>query len=185
MTLVLRIADGTTMTAQAEKPASPGIFRALIRPAKPGKCSLSLSVQSPQATDEIEAGPCEVFPDVRAAVAAPGTEEGGGKKIIFTKEQQWKTESAAVAVGERELQPAVQANAEIRPVAGREARLTAAVTGRVTLAVPPPVIGMTVKAGQILASISPRLSAGGDHASLDAEVQTARAELNAAKYSGS
>jgi len=181
MTLVLKMADGTTVTAQAEKPASPGIFRALVRPAKAGKCSLSVSVQSPQATDEIEAGPCEVFPNVRAALAVPDTEEGRGKEIIFTKEQQWKTEFATVAVPEHELQPAVQANAEIRPVAGREARLTSAVTGRVTLAVPPPVIGMSVKAGQVLATISPRLSAGGDRASLDAEVQAARVELNAAK----
>ena len=181
MTLVLRMADGTTATAQAEKPASPGLFRALIRPVTAGTCSLSISVQSPQTTDAIDAGPCEVFPDVRAAAAAPGAEERRGKKIIFTKEQQWKTEFATVPVPQHELQPSVQANAEIRPVAGREARLTAAATGRVSLAVPPPVIGMTVKAGQVLATISPRLSAGGDRASLDAEVQTAQAEFRAAE----
>jgi RND family efflux transporter MFP subunit len=181
MTLVLRMADGTTLSARAEKPASPGIFRAVLHPAKPGKCSLSISVQGPQATDEIDGGPCEVFTDIKAAVTALGGEAGGGgKRIVFTKEQQWKTDFATVAVSEQPLQSSVRANAEIRPVAGKEARLTAAVTGRVTLATPAPVIGMSIKAGQLLASISPRLAAGGDRASLDAEVQAARAELNAA-----
>ena len=181
MTLVLKMVDGTTLTAHADGPASPGIFRALIRPATAGKCSLSLSLQSPQATDEIDAGPCKVFVDGPAAVAELAKEAGGGKRIVFTKEQQWKTDFATAAVDERELQPSVQANAEIRPVAGREARLTAATTGRVNLVTPTPLIGMAVKAGQILASISPRLSAGGDHASLDAEVMAADAELSGAE----
>ncbi len=181
MTLVLRMEDGTTVTARADKPASPGIFRAVVRPVKAGKCSLSLLMQSPQATDEIDAGPCEVFPDVKAAVAAQGAEEGGGKRIVFTKEQQWKTDFATAAVSEQALQASVLANAEIRPVAGKETRLTSPTTGRVSLATPAPVIGMAVKAGQTLASISPRLSAGGDRSSLDAEVQAARAELTAAE----
>jgi membrane fusion protein, heavy metal efflux system len=181
MTLVLKMSDGTTLTSKADQPSSPGIFRALIRPAKAGKCSLAIAVRSPQATDDIDAGPCEIFADLPAAIAASGAAEGGGKKIVFTKEQQWKTEFATAAVAERELQPSVQANAEIRPIGGKEARLTAAATGRVMLAMPIPTIGMKVKAGQILATISPRLSAGGDRASLDADVRTAQAELLAAE----
>lgn len=180
MTLVVKAADGAVLTATADKPASPGIFRALIRPAKAGKCTMTVSVQGPQVTDEIDAGPCEVFADMAAARAAAGKQEAPSG-INFTKEQQWKTDFATVAVSERELQPSVQANGEIRPVAGREARLTAAATGRVTLASPTPVIGMPVRAGQVLAVIAPRLSAGGDRASLDAEVQAAKAELEAAE----
>ncbi|MHB8873246.1 MAG: efflux RND transporter periplasmic adaptor subunit [Myxococcaceae bacterium] len=180
MKLVVKMADGDTLTSVADKPSSPGIFRALVRPTKPGKCSMTVLVQGPQATDEIDAGPCEVFADEAAARAAPAGEDPGGG-IGFTKEQQWKTEFATVAVAERELQPSVQANGEVRPVAGREARLTAAVTGRVLLATPVPVLGMPVRAGQVLATIAPRLSAGGDRASLEAEVQAARAELEAAE----
>lgn len=180
MTLTLRMADGTTLSARADKPASPGIFRAVLRPMKPGKCSLSISAQGPQATTEIDAGLCEVFQDEKAARAAAGTGEGAGKSIIFTKEQQWKTDFATVAVSLEALQSSVQANAEIRPVAGKEARLAASATGRVTLATPAPIIGMAVKSGQLLASISPRLAAG-DRATLDAEVLAANAELTAAE----
>lgn len=178
MVLSLKMADGTALTSRAEAPASPGIFRALIRPTKPGKCSLSLVVSGAQGKDELDAGPCEVFADKKAALAGQEEKAGG---IGFTKEQQWKTEFANAAVGERELQASVQANAEIRPVAGKEAQLTAPATGRVTLASPAPVVGLPVKAGQVLAMISPRLSADGDRASLDAEVQAARAELEAAR----
>lgn len=179
-TLNLRMDDGTTLTARAEKPASPGIFRAVLRPAKPGKCTLFIAVQGPQATDEIDAGPCVVHPDQQAAVAAVAADTGGGKQIVFTKEQQWKTDFATVAVSEQPLQASVRANAEVRPMAGAEARLTATATGRVTLATPAPIIGMSVRAGQLLASIAPRL-VGGDRASLDGEVQAARAELDAAR----
>jgi membrane fusion protein, heavy metal efflux system len=180
MTLTIKTSDGAPLTAVANGPASPGIFRALIRPAKAGKCSMTVSVQGPQVTDEIDAGPCEVFGDVAAARAATGKEAAGGG-INFTKEQQWKTDFATAPVGERELQPSVQCSGEVRPVAGREARLTAAATGRVTLANPVPVLGMPVRAGQVLAAIAPRLSAGGDRASLDAEVLVVRAELEAAE----
>ncbi len=84
-----------------------------------------------------------------------------------------------VEVRERELQPSVKTNGETQAVAGKEARLTAPVAGRIALARPAPVLGMPVKAGQVLATITPRLS--GDRASLTGDVQTARAELEAAK----
>jgi RND family efflux transporter MFP subunit len=180
MTLVLAMADGTRLTARADKPSSPGIFRAVLAPTRAGRCTLSVSVDGPQAVDQIDAGPCEVFPDLPAAAAAPRDEEGGSR-IVFTKEQQWKTDFATVAVAERPLQASVHANAEIRSVAGKEARLTAPATGRVSLSSPAPVLGMSVAAGQILATISPRLTAGGDRSSLEAEVQAGRAELTTAE----
>ena len=179
LVLTFKMASGETLTSRADAPASPGIFRALIKPTKPGKCTLSVSVSGAQVEDEFDAGPCEVFADEAAATAATDAADKGG--IGFTKEQQWKTEFATLAVGERELQTSVQANAEIRAVAGQEARLTAPTTGRVTLASPAPVVGMPVKAGQVLATISPRLSAGGDRSTLDSEVQAVRAELDAAR----
>jgi RND family efflux transporter MFP subunit len=179
LTLTIRMEDGSRLSSEAEKPSSPGIFRALIRPAKAGTCSIMVSVRGAQVTDEIDAGPCRVFAD-QAAARAASAKESAAAGIGFTKEQQWKTEFATVAVSERDLQPSVQASGEVRPVAGREARLSAAATGRVTLGSPVPVIGISVRAGQVLATIAPRLSAGADRASLEAEVLTARAELGAA-----
>lgn len=178
LVLTLEMADGQKLTARAEAPSSPGIFRALIRPTRAGKCSLQVSLDGAQLQDFVEAGACEVFADEASARSGDETTPSG---VTFTKEQQWKTEFATIAASAHELQPSVQANAEIQPVAGKEARLTAPATGRVTLATPAPVVGMTVKAGQVLASIAPRLSAGGDRSTLESELTSARVELEAAR----
>lgn len=179
-TLTLTQVDGTQLTSRADAPSSPGIFRARIKPTVAGKCTLALAVEGAQVQDRIDAGACEVFADEAAAVAAAArSAEAAG--VNFTKEQQWKTEFATAAVAERELQVSVQANAEIIPVAGKEAKLIAPAAGRIALATPTPIIGMTVSAGQLLATVSPRLGSGTDRASLEAEVQAVRAEQESAR----
>jgi cobalt-zinc-cadmium efflux system membrane fusion protein len=117
---------------------------------------------------------------VAAARKALGGEEEAAGRITYLKEQAWKTEFATLPVAERDLQPAVRATAEIVPAPGKEARLTAPVAGRVTLAEPVPVLGAEVKKGQVLATVLPGLP-GADPAGLAADVAAARAELEAAE----
>jgi membrane fusion protein, heavy metal efflux system len=180
-TLTLRYADGTSVSGTAAGPTNPGIFRPAVIAPRAGPCDLTISIESPQVTEAFSAGPCVVFADAPAARAALGEEEEPPGRIPFLKEQQWKTEFATVVVGERDLQDGVRASGEIRPVAGREAQLTAPVAGRVLLASPAPILGMPVKAGQVLATVSPRAAAGGDRASMAADVAAAAAEVDAAK----
>ena len=180
-TVTLRYADGATIDATVEAPSSPGIFRPTMKPDKAGACELSLSVTGPQVTESFPVGPCQVFADAAAARAALGQEAEAPGRITFLKEQQWKTDFAVVAVAERDLQDGVRASGEIRPVAGRDARLSAPVAGQVMLAQPVPLLGMPVKQGQVLATIAPRLSAGADRASMAAEVAAGAAEVDAAK----
>lgn len=179
VTLTLTMEGGAVVSGRVDKASSPGIFRPVLKPDRPGKGQLSMQIEGP-CEDQIPVGPCEVFADRGAAKKALGAEEEPGGRVSFLKEQQWKTEFATAPVEERELQPSVRASGEIRPVAGREARLAAATSGRVALAEPPPILGMPVTKGQVLATISPRLGAGVDRATLEAEVQTAQAELAAA-----
>ena len=181
VTITIAAADGTSIEARAEGPSSPGIFRPAVTPAKAGKCSMRMAIASPVLTEQIELGSCEIFADRAAAQLASGDEEEETGRITFLKEQQWKTDFAAVPVGERELQPSVSASGEIRAAAGREGLLSAVTPGRVVLAEPPPILGMTVEKGQLLATIAPRSPAGIDRASLEAEVASARAEREAAE----
>ena len=181
VTVTLRHADGATIPATADGPSSPGIFRPTMKPDRAGACELSLSVTGPQVTESFPVGPCQVFADTAAARAALGEEEEAPGRITFLKEQQWKTDFAVVAVAERDLQDGVRASGEIRPVAGRDARVGAPVAGQVMLAQPVPLIGMPVKQGQVLATIEPRLAAGADRASIAAEVATGAAEVDAAR----
>jgi RND family efflux transporter MFP subunit len=180
LVVTLTAPDGASLSGRADQPSSPGIFRITLTPTHPGKYTASAIFDREGQTDKIDAGTIEVFPDMAAARRANATEKGGAA-IAFSKEQQWKTDFATAPVTEMELQPSVRAVGEVRSAVGREARLSATATGRVTLVNPAPVLGMTVKKGQLLAVVAPRLGSGVDVATLDADVETARAELHAAE----
>lgn len=179
--VALKFAGGTTETATADAPTDPGIFRPKLTPKQSGACELVVSVKGPQVTETFSAGKCQVFPDEATARKALGEEEEPRGRISFLKEQQWKTDFAVVAVAERDLQDGVRASGEIRPIAGREAKIAAPVSGRVELATPAPLLGMPVKPGMALAAIAPRAAAGVDRATLAADVAAMRAELEAAR----
>ncbi len=173
-------ADQSKVQGVVDGPKSAGIFRPTLTPKAAGKCQMTVTIDREGAKDVLPVEGCEVYASVDAARAAlGGTEEPAGR-ITYLKEQAWKTDFANAPAGERELQPSVRASGEIRAVAGKEARMTAPTSGRVVLSDPSPVIGMAVKAGQVLARITPRLEAG-DRAGLEAESQAARAELEAAE----
>ncbi len=180
-TVTVVYADGTRFDAIAPGPSNPGIFRPVITPDRAGPCQLTMSITSPQLTESFPIGGCVVYANEAAARTALGEEEETPGRIVYLKEQQWKTDFATVAVVERDLQDGVRASGEIRSVAGREAQISAPIGGRLTLAEPVPLIGMPVQQGQLLATIAPRLVSGGDRASLAADVTAIGAEIDAAK----
>ncbi len=178
LTLTIHLADGTSLQVSADAPSSPGIFRFNVSPEKAGPCELSLSYAGQGIEDTIEAGASTVYVSQDVARANTPEEVEGG--VAYTKEDQWKTEFATTEVSERPLQPSVRAVGEIKPVSGRETKITAPVRGRITLATPTPLPGMAVRKGQLLATVSPYLAAGGDLSTLEGGVQSAKAEHTAA-----
>lgn len=180
VTVAVAMDAGPTVSGHADVASPPGIFRPTLVPARPGTCRLTVTIADARGEDRIDAGACQVFADAESARKALGAEEEAPGRITYLKEQQWKTSFATQVVGLRDLQPGVRAAGTIRPTAGREARLTAPAAGRVVLAEPMPIIGMTVDKGQVLGAVAARLDAGGDRASLAADVAAARAELDAA-----
>jgi membrane fusion protein, heavy metal efflux system len=180
VTVTVAVAGGTAVTGRIETAKPAGIFRPSLKPDRPGACKLTVTVEDASGTDVIDAGACEVFANETVARAKLGAEEETPGRVTYLKEQAWKTEFANLPVGERDLQPGVRCPGEIRAVAGREARLTSPTPGRVAFVDAPPVLGMQVKKGQVLASVAPRVVAGADRPGLEGEVATARAELEAA-----
>jgi membrane fusion protein, heavy metal efflux system len=186
--LTLQYAGGATVIGRAGAPSNPGIFRPKLVPPTAGPCTMLLRVESPQVTETFSAGPCQVFASEAAARKALGEEAEVPGRISFLKEQQWKTDFSLALVGLRDLQDGVRASGEIRPVAGKEARVTVPIAGRVELASPAPLLGTFVKQGTVLATIIPRAAGGTDSATLvadvaalQAEVQAGRAELSRAE----
>ncbi|HEU0030041.1 MAG TPA: efflux RND transporter periplasmic adaptor subunit [Kofleriaceae bacterium] len=180
VTVQVSIAGAPPLAGRADVAKPAGIFRPTLRPDGAGACKLTVTIEDAAGTDTIDAGACEVFATADDARRKLGAEEETPGRITYLKEQAWKTEFATLPVAERDLQPGVRCPGEIRPVAGREARLTSPTPGRVALADPPPVLGMAVQKGQLLASVAPRVVAGGDRPGLEGDVATARAELDAA-----
>jgi membrane fusion protein, heavy metal efflux system len=179
--VTVKHADGTTEVASTDAPTNPGIFRPRLTPKHAGACELIVSVKSPQTTETFSAGKCQVFATEDAARKTLGEEPDTPGRITYLKEQQWKTDFAVVEVGQRDLQEGVRANGEIRPVAGREARIAAPVSGRIELASPAPLLGTTVKQGAILATIAPRATGGADRSTLASDVDALKAEVQAAR----
>lgn len=181
VTLRLRMESGDVVTGEANGPASTGIFRPNVKPVTAGKCRMEVEVRSAKLTDSFSAGDCQVFPDEAAARAAASEEKPAGAQIAFLKEQQWKTDFASAPAEERDAQASVEASGKIVPVAGREARLSAPASGRVAFGETIPVPGLAVRKGQLLAWISPRLAAGSDRPSLEAEMRASEAERASAE----
>ena len=100
--------------------------------------------------------------------------------IAYLKEQQWTNTFATERVREVELRSALRVPAAIEPISGGEAVVAAPAAGRFT-ADSLISIGATVRAGQALGRLEPRLTAGDDRATLAAAVAEARATSEAAR----
>ena len=184
VTLAVEMAAGGTETVTVDKPSNPGIFRPALTPKRAGPCRLTLRIRGPQLTDDFAIGPCHVYADAKAAHSALG-EEGAEPpgRIVYLKEQAWKTAFANAPVVERDLQETLAAAGSIVAAAGHDAKVAAPVAGRLRWTAPirddggdalrP---GNRVIAGQLLGTIAPRL-AEGTVPTLQADVQGAEVEL--------
>lgn len=172
---------GATTTLPGTEPLRPGAFRVEGTLPAAGKYRWALIVDAPDLADRHELGVAEIFAD--AAKANAEADKAGGEDaaaITYLKEQQWTNPFATTPVRDGEVRVSVRAPATIHALPGGEAIVAAPAAGRLT-AETLPSIGDRVKAGQILARLEPRLSAGADRATLEAEVAEARAAVDAAR----
>ena len=100
--------------------------------------------------------------------------------IAYLKEQQWTNAFATARVVEAEVRASIRVPATVHPLPGGEAIVAAPAAGRFTTDALLS-IGTRVRAGQILGRLDPRLSAGADRATLEADVAEARAAVEAAR----
>jgi RND family efflux transporter MFP subunit len=99
--------------------------------------------------------------------------------IAYLKEQQWTNPFGTAPVRDAELRTSIKAPASIEPISGGEAVVSAPASGRF-IAQELISIGATVRAGQPLGRLEPRLSGGDDRATLSAELAQAQVALDGA-----
>lgn len=157
----------------------PGIFQVQVVPGEAGDIALSVEVTTPDLSAHHRLGTVTVYPDSRTAAAAPAPRVAEG--VGFTMEQQWKVDFATAEVTRRPVRATIAATGFLRARPDGEAQVTAPVAGGVNVSGPFPRIGQRVAKGEILALLAPRLGGETDLASLRAEVNKSRIELDLAR----
>lgn len=172
---------GAAVTLAGSEPLRPGAFRVEGKLPPAGRYRWALLVNAPGLNDRHDLGTATVFADQPAAVAdAEKRPPVDPATIAYLKEQQWTNEFATERVREADLRSSVRVPAMVQPITGGEAIVAAPAAGRFA-AESLVSIGATVRAGQPLGRLEPRLTAGDDRATLDAEVAQAQVAVDAAR----
>jgi len=178
VSVVLRDGSGREEVFRQEKPKRDGIFPVEVKPRAEGTFDLVFRIESAAGAEDVAAGRVRVGTAASPGGAVESTaEEAGG--LSFLKEQQWRTEFATAPVREGTLSESVSGPAQVKPAAGGEVVLTAALDATVA-SVPWPHTGLDVGAGAPVFRLMPRVGdrslpeLRADAASLEADVDVAR-----------
>ncbi|MEE9169299.1 MAG: efflux RND transporter periplasmic adaptor subunit [bacterium] len=182
LTCVFMESGGEQLTAVAEAPSYPGIFRPIVKFKQAGVYNLQLKLEGQQVSDFITVPGVRVYAD-EASLPREAKEDTGEELITFLKEQQWKMDFRTEPVGKHKLSASVHAVGEILPQAQMHAEVPAPVNG-VILAdqnVSLPSVGQWVTKKDVLAVISPPANTETSFNSIRSEYLIARAEYERAQ----
>lgn len=180
LTLRLESSAGGGASSTAENPTSPGIYRPTIIFDQPGTYRLELIING-RSTDTLRVESLEVYASLTDVPKEPES-SAGEQLIVFLKEQQWKTDFMTSAVERKDITGTVRAACEIVPGQGNEALVSAPFTGIVpadgdrTL----PTVGQVVRAGEVLAAMTPSAETAGGIENFASRFIEARSELDLA-----
>lgn len=181
--IVLRGERGEQVFAASEA-ERPGIFTIEIAPRAAGEADLAFRIRSAAGEEEIRGGRVRVgtaaSPGGLVRAPAPRGARGGGEPAPFLKEQQWQSDFATAWVRQGSLPRAAHGLARVRPPAGGEAVVTSPVDG-VLQARPWPHPGASVREGEALFRVAPRVATERSLPGLGSEVESLEAELVAAR----
>ena len=172
---------GSPVVLRGSQPSRPGAFRIEATAPPPGKYRWALLIAAPTVTDRHELGDITVYSDEATAHAdAEKRPAEDPAAIAYLKEQQWTNAFATTRVAATDLRASIKVPASIEPLSGGEALVTAPAAGRFA-ATSLVAIGTTVRAGQELGRLEPRLTGSDDRATLAAEVSQAQLALDSAR----
>lgn len=178
-------AGGSATVLRGSAPSRPGAFRVEGAPPAAGRYHWALVVDAPGLTDQHDLGSITVFADEKTALGeAEKRPADDPSAIAYLKEQQWTNPFATGPVIESDLRTSIRVPASIEPLSGGEAIVAAPAAGRF-VAASLASIGTTVRAGQVLGRLEPRLNSGEDRAVLVSDVAQAQVAVDSAKAEAS
>ena len=176
VTVTLRGGGVADEVFSVSAPSVAGIFRPLVLPKHLVTRQVTLRLQGEGVDVVHELGEQTIHPSQAVALAEMEPQEEPNDAISYLKEQQWQVDFALAEATVGELRASVQATGTLRPRADGEVYLSATSAGHLQSKGSFPYPGMKVERGQVLATIAPRLGAGGDLATLKAARDKARSE---------
>ena len=171
---------GAPAILAGQEPSRPGIFRVEGTLPAAGTYRWAVALDAPGLVDRHDLGEVTIFADEAKAVADAEKAQDDPAAISYLKEQQWTNPFATDLVRDVEVRASVRAPATVHPLPGGEAIVAAPASGRFTAA-ELLSIGDRVKTGQVLGHLEPRLAAGIDRATLEADLTEARTTLEGAQ----
>ncbi len=156
-------AGGQAEVFRVEAPGRPGIFGVEVKPKARGEVRMAIVWISDGREDVHDLGGVSVAARGTPRKATPGGEE---EEITFLKEQQWILDFSTVVATERALQGSIRVPAEVMARSGGDAEVATPFDGRVVFD-RAPIVGMSIEAGQILASLVLPTNAAGDLPTLE------------------
>ncbi len=155
-----------------EEPIRPGIFVLEVTFETPEEFTLKVHVQDPSSKGTLQVNSLIVY---RQDAELPPVEEPEvqGDPITYLKEQQWRLPFRTEPATEQLLVGSISASGRILPKPNWDALIVPPVPGRY---LPPPndlpVLGQSVRKGQLLGWIEPSMPASEQTAMGSAQVQT-------------
>jgi RND family efflux transporter MFP subunit len=153
-----------------------------VRPEYAVKRQVILNINADSLAANHDLGEFQVFSSAQEAQAALPQPMAPDDAIPYLKEQQWQVDFATAAAEEQELRASIQATGTLRPRADGEVYLSATSAGHLHGRDAFPYVGMAVEAGQVLASIIPRLGVDSDLSTLKAALDKARSTYDLARH---
>ncbi len=179
LTLEFTSQDGSLVSASAEGPTSPGIFRPKVTFHQAGIYSLTMIVKGAE-TDTLH---IEEIPVFASEAEIPDEGETSGEQLItYLKEQQWKTDFRTELVRNERISNTIHAAGEIVPKVNGEAIVAAPFTGYIPAEknLQLPVPGSFVGRGTVLASMMPSAETPGGSENYSSRFTNAETEKNLA-----
>lgn len=169
--MVFTPAAGGPLTSTLPAPARPGIFKAEVTFANPGKYSLKLITDGKGFEDEV------TVPEVRVLNKGekPADGHAGGEgAIAYLKEQQWVVDFMVAQPSKKDLNSFLTTTGELVPMSNAEATVAAPLSGIISAARQLPFIGRRVAKGEVVALIDPPIRQDGGIGQLGAAYSEAK-----------
>lgn len=169
--------DGKVERFEGMTPSRPGIFHLEATLGKAGTYRATLRVTASKLEDLHHLGELIVYEHQGAAMERARGSKDQEEIIRFLKEQQWSSEFATEVAAPRRIQDSIVFPAVVKPRGGGEGSVISPVRGRLLKSPIPPAQGQKVRAGEVVASVSPFTSAPQDQAALQLDLAQAETDL--------